>query len=60
MKVGYKTDGYKGFTFDTSIFGNWNVGHEYGASDVTLDDGSILKALTPDERGDLLEYLKTL
>jgi hypothetical protein len=60
VKVGYKTDGYKGFTFDTSIFGNWNVGHEYGARDVTLDDGSILKALTTDERWDLVEYLKTL
>lgn len=60
VKVGYKTEGYQGFTFDTSIQGNWNVGHDYGARDVTLDDGTILKALTTDERWDLVEYLKTL
>lgn len=60
MKVGYKTDGYNGFTFDTSIYGNSNGGHDYGARDLTLDDGTLMKALTADERWDLLEYLKTL
>ena len=37
-----------GFTFETSLPGNSNSGHEYGT------------ALTNDERHDLLSYLKTL
>jgi hypothetical protein len=37
-----------GFTFETSLPGNWNTGHEYGAR------------LTDDERYDLIEFLKKL
>ncbi|HVE75554.1 MAG TPA: c-type cytochrome [Actinomycetota bacterium] len=37
-----------GFTFDTKLRGNSNVGHIYGA------------VLTPEEKLDLLEFLKTL
>jgi cytochrome c5 len=59
-KVGYVSQGYKGFAFDTSLKGNSNGGHEYG----TLHDESLgkrgLKAMTKDERLDLLEYLKSL
>jgi hypothetical protein len=46
--VGLKSQGYKGFTFDTSKPGNSNAGHIYGTN------------LTPAERKDLIEYLKTL
>ncbi len=48
-KVGFVSDGYDGFVFDTSKRGNRNTGHEYGAG-----------KLSHDERLDLLEYLKTL
>ena len=46
---------------DEAIPGNSNAGHEYGARAETLSDGTPGKrALTPDERLDLLEYLKSL
>ena len=48
-RVGYATDVAEPiFVFDTSVDGNSNAGHEYGAS---LDES---------ERRDLVEYLKTL
>jgi len=59
-KVGLKSDGYNGFTFDTSHRGNSNAGHEYGARDRKLPNGDTEKALTEDQRKDLLEYLKSL
>lgn len=49
VKVGLKSDGYDGFEFDTSLAGNSNKGHEYGACDLTHDD-----------RMNLVEYMKTL
>lgn len=61
VRVGFRTEGYKGFVFDTRIKGNGNSGHEYGTRDVKNADGTIKeKALTREERLDLLEYLKTL
>ena len=49
VNVGYVSDGRRGgFKFDTTIPGNWNTGHEFGAS------------LTHDQRMDLIEYLKAL
>lgn len=48
-KVGYTTDVAEPiFVFDTTVEGNSNAGHEYGA------------ALDETERRDLVEYLKTL
>jgi cytochrome c553 len=63
--VGLKSDilleskGYNGFVFDTTKSGNSNAGHEYGTRDIILPDGTVLKALTEEERLDLLEYLKS-
>lgn len=59
-KVGFKTDGYEGFLFDTSVLGNWNTGHEYSAREVVLPDGERIPALTHQQRMDLVEFLKTL
>jgi hypothetical protein len=59
VKVGFKSTGYAGFNFDTSLPGNSNAGHEYGTYDVILPDGTVVKALTEEDRLDLLEYLKS-
>lgn len=56
-RVGFVSEGYDGFEFDTSQAGNSNAGHEYGTVNDTRPG---LRPMTPDERGDLLEYLKTL
>ena len=48
-KVGFKNKGYEGFKFDTTIHGNKNTGHEYGACRMKDED-----------RWDLIEYLKSL
>jgi hypothetical protein len=48
-KVGFKSQGYDGFKFDTAIRGNRNTGHEYGACRMEDED-----------RWDLIEYLKSL
>jgi hypothetical protein len=47
-KVGLKSSGYEGFTFDTSRRGNSDAGHTYGTQ------------LDKEKRLDLLEYLKSL
>ena len=47
-----------GFTLDTTIRGNANTGHEF--ADRPGAPGVIGRLLTPDERLDLVEYLKTL
>ena len=47
-KVGFKSESYDGFQFNTDIRGNGNMGHEYGA------------CMTEKERWDLIEYLRTL
>jgi hypothetical protein len=57
--VGYRTGKFPGgFEFDTTIRGNRNTGHEF--ADSPNKDGVIGRLLTPDERLDLIEYLKTL
>ena len=59
-KVGYRTSGYTGFTFDTSLQGNLNTGHEYAAGKTSLANGETLPKLNKKQRLELLEYLKTL
>jgi len=61
VKVGFKSENYPdAFRFDTSLPGNFNAGHEYGTRDKTLPGGSVQKALSEEERWDLVEYLKSL
>ena len=47
-RVGLRSSGYNGFTFDTRRQGNSNAGHPYGTE------------LDKEKRLDLLEYLKSL
>src|SRR6202167_517866 len=47
-RVGLKNSGYNGFTFNTSLRGNSNAGHNYGTG------------FNKEQRLDLLEYLKSL
>ncbi|WP_437880779.1 di-heme-cytochrome C peroxidase [Pseudomonas sp. LRF_L74] len=57
--VGYVSDKFKGgFLFDTRITGNGNRGHEF--RDGCRQDGVIGRALSPEERWALIEYLKVL
>lgn len=58
--VGLKSSGYKGFTFQTSLEGNSNAGHEYASGHTPQPDGTKLPAMTREQRLDLLEYLKSL
>ncbi len=59
VNVGYVTDKFPGgFEFDTTKRGNSNSGHEF--SDDRAKEGVIGRALSPDERRALIEYLKTL
>ena len=61
-KVGFKSEGYEnGFTFDTTLPGNSNKGHEYAAG-VTpfVMGGEPLRALNHEERMALVEYMKQL
>lgn len=60
IKVGFRIDGYEGFLFRTSIWGNGNEGHEYASGRSPQLDGTYLPALSKEERLDLLEYLKSL
>ena len=60
VNVGFVDEGYLGFEFDTSLKGNSNSGHEYAAGRTPLPDGTLLPALDANQRGDLLEYLKSL
>jgi cytochrome c5 len=59
VRVGYAMDqpkqaeGYTPFTFDTSLKGNWNKGHEF----LTTQDGT---PFTEEQRWQLVEYMKTL
>ncbi len=59
-KVGFKSTGYDGFLFRTNIWGNYNEGHEYSSGRTPQPDGTLLPALTKEQRLDLLEYLKSL
>ena len=49
VKVGFRSEGYGGFKFNTALRGNRNTGHEYGACGMSDAD-----------RWDLIEYLKSL
>ncbi|MDR3415219.1 MAG: di-heme-cytochrome C peroxidase [Nevskia sp.] len=75
VKAGYVSGGYTGFTFDASLPGNCNAGHEYGTihgdqastcspapagKEPAHARGSTRPPLTKEQRLDLLEYLKTL
>jgi mono/diheme cytochrome c family protein len=58
VNVGYRTEEFPGgFTLDTSIRGNSNSGHEFNNGS---GQGIIGPLLTPDERRELIEYLKSL
>lgn len=59
-KVGFKSEGFGGTVFDTSIEGNYNTGHEYAAGKTPQLNGEILPALNKRQRDDLLEFMKTL
>ena len=68
VKIGYVTEGLSkpGFIFDTRLPGNANTGHEFRAGYVPFDEqhpeltqfGVIGPELTPDERWEIIEYLK--
>jgi cytochrome c5 len=68
VKIGYVTGGLSGggFLFDTRLTGNANTGHEFRAGYVPFDEqhpervqfGVIGPELTPDERWEIIEYLK--
>ena len=60
QKVGFISEGYDGFEFDTYQAGNSNAGHEYAAGNTALPNGKKLPALNEVQRWELLEYLKTL
>jgi hypothetical protein len=60
QKVGFKNAGYQGFIFRTDLKGNFNNGHEYAAGRTPQPDGTVLPALDPTQRDELLEFLKTL
>ena len=58
-EVGYSTDCVSGsFELDTAIPGNRNGGHEF--KDGPLGDGIVGRALSDEERWDLIEYMKSL
>ncbi len=58
-QVGFRTEKFDGgFLFRTSVTGNGNGGHEF--RDGCRQDGVIGRALAPEERWALIEYLKVL
>ncbi|TWC28976.1 hypothetical protein FBY03_13218 [Pseudomonas sp. SJZ079] len=58
-QIGFNTEQFPGgFLFDTTITGNSNRGHEFRAG--CRDEGVIGRALQPEERWALVEYLKML
>lgn len=58
-RVGYRSDKFPGgFLLDTRVTGNGNGGHEF--RDGCRQEGVIGRALSPDERLALIEYLKVL
>ncbi|WP_370980874.1 di-heme-cytochrome C peroxidase [Agaribacterium sp. ZY112] len=59
-KVGFKSQGYDGSVFDTSLPGNFNSGHEYAAGRSPQLNGEVLPALNDQQRWALVEYMKTL
>lgn len=59
-KVGFRTSGYDGFEYDTTLKGNFNTGHEYAAGKTKQPNGEVLPAMTREQRLQLLEFIKTL
>ncbi|MGG5870626.1 di-heme-cytochrome C peroxidase [Pseudomonas peli] len=58
-QIGYNSEKFTGgFHFDTQVTGNSNRGHEFRAG--CREDGVIGRALQPEERWALIEYLKVL
>lgn len=58
-QIGYQSEKFTGgFLFDTQVTGNSNRGHEFRAG--CREDGVIGRALQPEERWALIEYLKVL
>lgn len=60
VRVGLRSEGYDGFIFRTHRLGDFNSGHEYGSGRSAQTDGTILPALTEQQRWDLVEFMKTL
>jgi len=59
VRVGYRSNKFPGgFLLDTRVTGNGNGGHEF--RDGCRQEGVIGRALAPDERLALIEYLKVL
>ncbi len=59
VRVGYRSEAFPGgFLFDTRVTGNSNGGHEF--RDGCRQQGVIGRALAPDERLAVIEYLKVL
>ena len=67
-RVGFRSEDYDGFRFTTHRVGDMNVGHDYGTCEnqqltfkkVGDSEPSPLPALTPDQRWELIEYMKKL
>jgi mono/diheme cytochrome c family protein len=58
-KIGYVSQqSHKSFLFDTRLSGNTNTGHAF--TDDATTKGKIGRALSPDERMAIIEYLKSL
>ena len=61
VKVGFISKGYSaGTVFDTSLKANHNTGHEYAAGRTAQPDGTVLPALSEEQRWQLVEYMKSL
>lgn len=60
IKIGFRTDGYEGFTFKANKRGDFNSGHEYGTVHAPAVNGQQQEPLTDEERWELVEYIKTL
>lgn len=59
-KIGFRAEGYEGFTFSATKRGDFNTGHEYGTVHAPVIKGVKLEPLTDKERKELVEYIKTL
>lgn len=60
IKIGFRTEGYDGFTFKAIRRGDFNTGHEYGTRHAPPVNGVQRQPLTEADRWDLIEYIKTL
>ncbi len=60
VRVGFRSEGYAGFVFRTQRVGDLNSGHEYASGRTAQLDGTVLPALTEQQRWDLVEFIKTL